>query len=391
MRLAVNTGSIQEDADQRGLAHFLEHMAFNGTENFKPGELVSFLETIGARFGPHVNASTSFDETIYMLDIPTDRPGYVDKGMLVLHDFAAGLSLLPAEIEKERGVVLEEWRGRLGAGSRLTDIQLPIIFQGSKYAERLPIGLPEVLKNAPREKLRGVLPEVVPPRSDGGGRGRRHSRRRSRAADPEALRRDSRGEGRRIVRRSERAGPQGDAHQHGDRPGSAGLVGVDGVQGQGRPRPHRRRLSQVAREATRVADAEPAVARDRAPAQRAVPRRAGRQQRHRPHARAVRDRGVGAGGPDHRRPRCVDGRGQAHAAVRVQRRRAEPRESGADCRLRTRLQGAHDGREPGPRQRVRAPFPRAGADSRHRVRVQDRVDLRAVRHRGRSLGARKDA
>jgi zinc protease len=153
MRLAVNTGSIQEDPDQRGLAHFLEHMAFNGTENFKPGELVSFLETIGARFGPHVNASTSFDETIYMLDIPTDRPGYVDKGMLVLHDFAAGLSLLPAEIEKERGVVLEEWRGRLGAGSRLTDKQLPVLLQGSRYADRLPIGLPEVLKSAPRERL----------------------------------------------------------------------------------------------------------------------------------------------------------------------------------------------------------------------------------------------
>ena len=153
MRLAVNVGSLQEEPDQRGLAHFLEHMAFNGTENFKPGELVSFLESIGARFGPHVNASTSFDETIYMLDIPTDRPGYVDRGMLVLHDFAAGLSLLPAEVEKERGVVLEEWRGRLGAGSRLTDKQLPVIFQGSRYADRLPIGLPEVLKGAPRERL----------------------------------------------------------------------------------------------------------------------------------------------------------------------------------------------------------------------------------------------
>ncbi len=153
MRLAVNVGSLQEEPDQRGLAHFIEHMAFNGTENFKPGELVSFLESIGARFGPHVNASTSFDETIYMLDIPTDRPGYVDRGMLVLHDFAAGLSLLPAEVEKERGVVLEEWRGRLGAGSRLTDKQLPIIFQGSRYADRLPIGLPEVLKGAPRERL----------------------------------------------------------------------------------------------------------------------------------------------------------------------------------------------------------------------------------------------
>jgi zinc protease len=153
MRLAVNVGSLQEEPDQRGLAHFLEHMAFNGTENFKPGELVSFLESIGARFGPHVNASTSFDETIYMLDMPTDRPGYVDRGMLVLHDFAAGLSLLPAEVEKERGVVLEEWRGRLGAGSRLTDKQLPVIFQGSRYADRLPIGLPEVLKSAPRERI----------------------------------------------------------------------------------------------------------------------------------------------------------------------------------------------------------------------------------------------
>lgn len=153
MRLAVNTGALQEDEDQRGLAHFIEHMAFNGTENFKPGELVPFLESMGARFGPHVNASTSFDETIYMLEIPTDRPGYVDKGLLVLHDFAAGLSLLPAEIEKERGVVLEEWRGRLGAGSRLTDKQLPILLQGSRYADRLPIGLPEVLRNAPRERL----------------------------------------------------------------------------------------------------------------------------------------------------------------------------------------------------------------------------------------------
>src|SRR5689334_1331906 len=150
LRLAVNAAAIQEDDNQRGLAHFIEHMAFNGTEHFKPGELVSFLESIGARFGPHVNASTSFDETVYMLEIPTDRAGYVDRGMLVLRDFATGISLLPAEIEKERGVVMEEWRGRLGAGSRLTDKQLPMIFQGSRYADRLPIGLPDVLQKAPR-------------------------------------------------------------------------------------------------------------------------------------------------------------------------------------------------------------------------------------------------
>jgi zinc protease len=153
LRLAVNVGSIYEDNDQRGLAHFLEHMAFNGTQNFKPGELISFLESIGARFGPHVNAYTSFDETVYMLDVPTDRPGYVDRGLLALHDFAAGMLLLPEEIEKERGVVIEEWRGRLGAGSRLTDKQLPILLANSRYAERLPIGTPEVLKSFPRQRL----------------------------------------------------------------------------------------------------------------------------------------------------------------------------------------------------------------------------------------------
>jgi zinc protease len=153
MRLAVNVGSLQEDNDQRGLAHFLEHMAFNGSENFKPGELIAFLESIGARFGPHVNAYTSFDETVYMLDVPTDRAGYVDRGMLALHDFAVGASLLAEEVEKERGVVIEEWRGRLGAGSRLTEKQLPVIFAGSRYAERLPIGTPEILKSFPRQRL----------------------------------------------------------------------------------------------------------------------------------------------------------------------------------------------------------------------------------------------
>ncbi len=154
MRLAVDVGSVYEDDDQRGLAHFLEHMAFNGSTHFKPGELVAFLESIGARFGPHVNASTNFDETIYMLDVPTDREGYVDKGLLALRDFAGGATLSGDEIEKERGVVIEEWRGRLGAGSRVTDQQLPVIFAGSRYADRLPIGLPEVLRTFPHQRLR---------------------------------------------------------------------------------------------------------------------------------------------------------------------------------------------------------------------------------------------
>ncbi|HUU32449.1 MAG TPA: insulinase family protein [Vicinamibacterales bacterium] len=154
MRLAVDVGSIYEDEDQRGLAHFLEHMAFNGSTHFKPGELVAFLESIGARFGPHVNASTNFDETIYMLDVPTDREGYVDKGLLALRDFAGGATLSADEIDKERGVVIEEWRGRLGAQSRITDQQLPVIFAGSRYADRLPIGLPDVLRTFPHQRLR---------------------------------------------------------------------------------------------------------------------------------------------------------------------------------------------------------------------------------------------
>lgn len=153
MRLAVDAGSLQEEDNQRGLAHFLEHMAFNGTENFKPGELIGFLESIGARFGPHVNASTSFDETIYMLDVPTDRDGFVERGLLALRDFAAGILLLEEEVDKERGVVLEEWRGRLGASMRLTEQQLPVLLQGSRYAIRLPIGTPEIIKGAPRERL----------------------------------------------------------------------------------------------------------------------------------------------------------------------------------------------------------------------------------------------
>ena len=153
MRLAVDAGSLQEENDQRGLAHFLEHMAFNGSAHFKPGELVSFLESIGARFGPHVNASTSFDETIYMLDVPSDREGYISRGLLAMADYASGISLIQAEVDKERGVVLEEWRGRLGAGMRIMEKQLPVIFQGSRYAERLPIGTPEIIKGAPRERI----------------------------------------------------------------------------------------------------------------------------------------------------------------------------------------------------------------------------------------------
>ena len=154
MQLAVQAGSVDETDAQQGLAHVLEHMAFNGTKRFKPGELIAALESTGARLGPHLNAYTSFDETVYQFELPTDKEGIVDKGMQALADFAGGITLDPKEIDKERGVVIEEWRGGLGAGSRLRDQQIPVLYYQSKYAERLPIGKPEVLKTFTPDQLR---------------------------------------------------------------------------------------------------------------------------------------------------------------------------------------------------------------------------------------------
>ena len=154
MQLAVKAGSVDETDEQQGLAHFLEHMAFNGTNRFEPGELIAALESTGARMGPHLNAYTSFDETVYMFQLPTDREGIVGKGMQALADFAGGMTLDPKEIDKERGVVIEEWRGGLGVGARLRDQQIPVLYHASKYAGRLPIGKPEVLKTFTPDELR---------------------------------------------------------------------------------------------------------------------------------------------------------------------------------------------------------------------------------------------
>jgi zinc protease len=154
LRLAVKAGSLHEADDQLGLAHLVEHMAFNGSAHFKPGELVSYFESIGSRLGPHVNAYTSFDETVYMFDVPTDKKEVVEKALTALADVAGGLSLISQEVDKERGVVIEEWRGGLGAGSRIRDKQFPVLFHDSRYAVRLPIGKPEILRNAPAARLR---------------------------------------------------------------------------------------------------------------------------------------------------------------------------------------------------------------------------------------------
>jgi zinc protease len=153
LRLVVNAGSILEEEDQRGLAHFVEHMAFNGTKHFERQELVEYLESIGMRFGPDLNAYTSFDETVYMLTIPTDSQEVVSTAFQILEDWATNVLFDPEEIDKERGVVIEEWRGRRGAQARVFDLQIPVVLQGSLYAERLPIGQRETLETAPPETL----------------------------------------------------------------------------------------------------------------------------------------------------------------------------------------------------------------------------------------------
>ncbi len=154
LRLAINAGSILEDEDQKGLAHFVEHMAFNGTRNFEKNDLIDYLETTGTRFGPDLNAFTSFDETVYMLQVRTDSSELFDKGMQIIRDWADGITFDHEEIDKERGVVESEWRSRLSPDQRMQNVYFPIMYQGSQYAERLPIGDPETIKHADYETIK---------------------------------------------------------------------------------------------------------------------------------------------------------------------------------------------------------------------------------------------
>lgn len=153
--IAQRVGSMQEEDSQAGLAHFLEHMAFNGTKNFPDKNLINYLETIGVRFGENLNAYTGFDETVYNIsNVPTTRPGIVDSCLLILHDWSNAISLEGEEIDKERGVIHEEWRTRGNAQMRMLEQQLPAMMPGSKYAERLPIGKMEVVDNFKHDELR---------------------------------------------------------------------------------------------------------------------------------------------------------------------------------------------------------------------------------------------
>ena len=154
LRLVVNAGSVLEAEDQLGYAHFLEHTAFNGTRNFAKNDLVKYLQSIGVRFGADLNAYTSFDQTVYILPVPTDTAAIVTKGFQILEDWAHGQRFDSVEVVNERGVVLEEWRGSKGAGERMLQKFLPIALKGSRYAERLPIGNERSIVRASPSALR---------------------------------------------------------------------------------------------------------------------------------------------------------------------------------------------------------------------------------------------
>ncbi len=154
LRLAVKAGSILENDDQRGLAHFMEHMNFNGTKNFPKNDLVSYLQSIGVQFGADLNAYTAFDQTVYILPVPLDKPDNLEKGFQIIEDWAHNALLTDKDIDEERGVVLEESRLGKGAEDRMLKKYFPKLAEGSLYADRLPIGKDEIIKGSTYDKVR---------------------------------------------------------------------------------------------------------------------------------------------------------------------------------------------------------------------------------------------
>ncbi|MEI8313750.1 MAG: pitrilysin family protein [Verrucomicrobiota bacterium] len=163
LRLAVNAGSVQEDDDQLGLAHLVEHMCFKGTKSFPKADLLHYLQSVGAGFGPDINAYTGFDETVYQLSLPSDVPETLNNGLKIMREWAHDVNFDPADIDLERGVVVEEWRLGRGATQRMRDKSVPIMFRGSKYARRLPIGTKESIEGMSHETIKRCYREWYRP------------------------------------------------------------------------------------------------------------------------------------------------------------------------------------------------------------------------------------
>ena len=153
LNLVVKAGSLYEEEDQQGLAHFLEHMAFNGTTKYKKNELIKYLQSLGLSFGGDLNAYTSFSETVYKLQVPTSKKD-LETGFDVLKEWASEVTLDPKDVESEKNIIIEEWRLRQGISQRVGDLQKKILYGDSWYSKRFPIGFPETIKNATPKRLR---------------------------------------------------------------------------------------------------------------------------------------------------------------------------------------------------------------------------------------------
>jgi zinc protease len=158
LTLVVKAGSVLEEDDEQGLAHFVEHMAFNGTERFPEYKLINYLRSLGMRFGPEVNAYTSYDETVYGIEVPVEKDSkgirhIPETALAVIDDWTRAVTFLPSDVDEERPVIMEEYRRRLGAWERFRQKYRPVLFRGSPYANRMPIGLPEIIEGAPTSRL----------------------------------------------------------------------------------------------------------------------------------------------------------------------------------------------------------------------------------------------
>ena len=162
LNLVVKTGSLMEEDNEQGIAHFMEHMAFNGTTKFKKNEMIKYLQSIGLSFGGDLNAYTSFDRTVYKLLVPT-TPKELEDGIEVLREWASEATLSPQEIDSEKKVVIEEWRLRQGLTQRLGDVQKKALFEGSRYFDRFPIGLPEIINGADQNLVKGFYQKWYQP------------------------------------------------------------------------------------------------------------------------------------------------------------------------------------------------------------------------------------
>jgi zinc protease len=153
LRLAVDAGSAVEDEDQKGLAHLIEHLSFRSTRHFPNSELIHYLQSLGSEFGPDINAYTGFDETVYKLAIPADKRDALENGLLMLRDWAGAVSFDQADVDRERKVVIEEWRLGRGPAQRMLQKEMPVLFEGTRYANRLPIGEKTIIEGAPIDAI----------------------------------------------------------------------------------------------------------------------------------------------------------------------------------------------------------------------------------------------